>query len=135
MRSLTALKAGPLAYVAEDIEEQLDRLLHENFLSETGLMWFTEYPRYLKAIMMRLSKAPHMGDKDYLNTEILRQYQSKYLSLTSKVRDSDKPELLALRWMLEEFRVSLFAQSLGTKTPVSTKRIDKHFNKLLAGIN
>lgn len=130
-RELTAVKRGVAAYVAEDIESQLGRLLHESFLCETGLEWFAEYPRYLKAISARLSKVPHMGDKDRPYTELLSQYQSRYSVLQAKSSTSNRDELLTLRWMLEEFRVSLFAQSLGTRIAVSEKRIEKQFEKLL----
>ena len=129
-RVLGSLKTGALSYVAEDVEAQLSRLLHESFLSETGLVWFTEYPRYLKAVSTRLAKVPHMGDKDRPYTELLHQYQIKYDGLASKATGNDKDELLTLRWMLEEFRVSLFAQTLGTRVAVSEKRINKQFEKL-----
>lgn len=130
-RELSEAKRGAAAYVAEDIESQLGRLLHENFLSETGLVWFTEYPRYLKAISTRLDKVPHMGDKDRPYTELLSQYQSRYSALEAKSTASSREELSTLRWMLEEFRVSLFAQSLGTRIAVSEKRINKQIEKLL----
>ncbi|MFB0989187.1 MAG: DUF3418 domain-containing protein, partial [Gammaproteobacteria bacterium] len=130
-RVVSGLKKGALAYVAEDVENQLSGLLHEGFLSETGLMWFAQYPRYLKALSIRLNKAPHMGDKDRPNTVLLSQYQDRYSSLKSKCAANDKEGLLILRWMLEEFRVSLFAQTLGTHIPVSEKRLEKQFEKLL----
>jgi len=129
-RAIAEFKQEALAYVAEDIEKQLAGLLHESFLSETGLVWFTEYPRYLKAISVRLSKAPHMGDKDKPNTELLSQYWQRYTALESKATASDKTELQTLRWMLEEYRVSLFAQTLGTRIAVSEKRINKLFETL-----
>ena len=130
-RILSSLKKGALAYVAEDIENQLVCLLHEGFLSETGLVWFAQYPRYLKAVSMRLSKVPHMGDKDRSNTELLSQYQLRYRGLLSKAASKDTVELHLLRWMLEEFRVSVFAQTLGTHIQVSEKRLDKQFEKIL----
>ena len=80
---------------------------------------------------MRLKKVPHMGEKDWPNTELLSRYQVRYSSAESKAAGSDKEELLMLRWMLEEFRVSLFAQTLGTHIPVSEKRLDKQFEKVL----
>jgi ATP-dependent helicase HrpA len=130
-RIVSGLKKGALDYVAEDVENQLGGLLHEGFLSETGLVWFAQYPRYLKALSIRLNKAPHMGDKDRLNTVLLSHFQDRYRSLKSKCAANDKDELLILRWMLEEFRVSLFAQKLGTYIPVSEKRLEKQFEKLL----
>ena len=130
-RILSSLKKGALAYVAEDIENQLMCLLHEGFLSETGLVWFAQYPRYLKAVSMRLSKVPHMGDKDRSNTELLSQYQLRYRGLLSKAASKDTVELHLLRWMLEEFRVSVFAQTLGTHIQISEKRLDKQFEKVL----
>ncbi|MEX0964985.1 MAG: ATP-dependent RNA helicase HrpA [Pseudohongiellaceae bacterium] len=132
-RALSKIRRGALAYVAEDIDAQLGRLLYPNFLSETGMAWFTEYPRYLNAIATRLNKAPHMGDKDRPYTELLCNYQSRYSALEEKVMDSDRAELLKLRWMLEEFRVSLFAQTLGTRVAVSEKRINKQFEKIQIG--
>ena len=130
-RILSSLKKGALAYVVEDIENQLMCLLHEGFLSETGLVWFAQYPRYLKAVSMRLSKVPHMGDKDRSNTELLSQYQLRYRGLLSKAASKDTVELHLLRWMLEEFRVSVFAQTLGTHIQISEKRLDKQFEKVL----
>ena len=130
-RVVSDLKKGALAYVAEDVENQLAGLLHEGFLSETGLVWFAQYPRYLKAVSMRLKKVPHMGEKDWPNTELLSRYQVRYSGAESKAAGSDKEGLLMLRWMLEEFRVSLFAQTLGTHIPVSEKRLDKQFEKVL----
>ena len=130
-RVLSDIKNGDLAYVAEDIESQLTALLHEGFLAETGLVWFSQYPRYLKAVSMRLNKVPHMGDKDLPNTELLSQYQLRYWNLQSKKEGVDRKELLTLRWMLEEYRVSVFAQKLGTHIPVSVKRLDKQFENIL----
>lgn len=128
-RVVATLRNGALAYVAKDVESQLNRLLHESFLSETGLVWFSQYPRYLKAISIRLDKAPHMGDKDRPNTELLSQYQQRYRALQSNAASGDNKDLSTLRWMLEEFRVSLFAQKLGTHIPVSEKRLEKQFEK------
>jgi len=130
-RVVSGLKKGALAYVAEDVENQLDGLLHEGFLFETGLVWFAQYPRYLKALSMRLNKVPHMGDKDRPNTVLLSQYQDRYRTLKSKSASRHKEGLFILRWMLEEFRVSLFAQTLGTHIPISGKRLDKQFEKIL----
>lgn len=130
-RILSDLKKGALAYVAEDVEGQLVNLLHEGFLAETGLVWFSQYPRYLKAVSMRLSKVPHMGDKDLLNTKLLSKYHRKYAVLKSQGGLNNAEDLQTLRWMIEEFRVSLFAQTLGTHMPVSEKRLDKQLQKLL----
>jgi ATP-dependent helicase HrpA len=62
----------------------------------------------------------------------LAQYWEKYETLQGHRLENECPELNLLRWMLEEFRVSLFAQALGTRIPVSAKRIDAQFEKLLS---
>ena len=131
-RSIKQFQGSTLDYVKLDIENQLDALLYENFLSKTGLLWFTEYPRYLSAIDVRLEKAPHMGDKDQINTELLTHYWNKYQSLSEQGSSADNLDTTTLRWMIEEFRVSVFAQKLGTSIAVSAKRLDKQIDKILS---
>ena len=119
-----------LDYLRSDIEQQLRYLIYPDFLSDTGLPWLTEYPRYFEAINLRLSKAPHMGGKDKLHTIQLTRYWRDFETLRDQTTLVDVVELNSLRWMIEEYRVSLFAQALGTRVSVSAKRLDKQIAKL-----
>ncbi len=133
-RQLQKLTASSLTYLLDDINRQLHNLVFEGFLSATGLDWLQQYPRYFKAINIRLAKAPHMGEKDRSHTAQLAHYWDKYesLALAESGPGSSHAETRMLRWMLEEFRVSLFAQGLGTRMPVSVKKIDQHIENLLS---
>jgi ATP-dependent helicase HrpA len=130
LRRVQDFKGGNLDYLRVDIENQIGTLVDDNFLAESGLRWLVEYPRYLKAIELRLAKAPHMGERDLPNTELMASYWRRYEKLSDRLVVSQKPDYSVLRWMLEEYRVSLFAQALGTRMPVSAKRLDKQFEKL-----
>ncbi len=114
-----------LNYLKQDVEQQLQQLLQTGFLARGGLEWIGEYPRYLQAIQLRLDKVPHMGDKDQPATELLSQLWGIFTDLVNDPALRDEKALNMLRWSIEEFRVSLFAQVLGTKFPVSEKRISK----------
>lgn len=132
IRRIEEVKGNTLAYLKIDIQSQLEALVYENFISKTGLLWLAEYPRYFKAIELRLDKFPHMGDKDLPNTKLLAEYWKRYNALSDSLVVSQGSDYSALRWMLEEYRVSLFAQSLGTSMAVSAKRLDKQFEKVVA---
>ena len=96
----------------------------------TSYDWLKELPRYLKASQLRIAKAPHLGAKDESNSLELISLMSRWSKLESDPRLCNSQELELLRWMIEEYRVSLFAQSLGTKIPVSAKRIEAQFEKI-----
>ena len=72
-----------------------------------------------------MQKAPHLGAKDLLFTKEITKYWSEYENLRQIVASDEFNSLDEIRWMIEEYRVSLFAQPLGTKIPVSAKRIRK----------
>jgi ATP-dependent helicase HrpA len=124
------LKNGSLNYAFNDISSQLDRLLPKELLVRTSYDWLKELPRYLKASQLRIAKAPHLGAKDESNSLELISLMSRWSKLESDPRLCNSQELELLRWMIEEYRVSLFAQSLGTKIPVSAKRIEAQFEKI-----
>ncbi|MEZ5492098.1 MAG: ATP-dependent RNA helicase HrpA [Gammaproteobacteria bacterium] len=119
---------GPLY---EDIVSQLDNLLGEDFLYCVPFEWLKEYPRYLQAMDQRLDRAVSQKARDSELFGQVRPHWQKLLLLDRKTHGSlnafveDKPELASIRWMIEEFRVSLFAQQLRTRMPVSSKRLDK----------
>jgi ATP-dependent helicase HrpA len=129
--SIRLLKNGSLNYAYEDISAQLDQLLPKELLLKTSYDWLKELPRYLKASQLRIAKAPHFGVKDESNSLELNGLMNRWSKLESDPSLRDSQELALLRWMIEEYRVSLFAQSLGTKIPISAKRIEGQFKKAL----
>ncbi|MYM62776.1 ATP-dependent RNA helicase HrpA [Pseudomaricurvus sp. HS19] len=122
-----------IATAAGDINVQLQRLLYPGFLYATPLQWLQQYPRYLKAIELRLEKAPSQIQRDKMWTAELEQLWQPWLE-----RQQKEGELLfaaneraqEYRWMLEEYRVSLFAQTLKTIAPVSDKRLKKLWSEI-----
>ena len=127
LRSLAELNSKEFGYFIDDIKRQLHHLMTEKSLLETKFDWLKQYPRYLNAIQFRLSRIPHLGNKDREHTEELTMHWLKYEELCKQHLVKNPGELTHLRWMLEEYRVSLFAQNLGTKIPVSGKRLEKQF--------
>lgn len=125
----------------EDVHRQLAELFHHGFLSSTTWELLREYPRYLEAIKHRASRWGGAGlAADTAKMLELQKYERDFQQLVearpnlawrpeSGGRPTERPQPLGsladLRWMLEEYRVSLFAQQLGTKVPVSAKRLEK----------
>jgi ATP-dependent helicase HrpA len=99
-----------------DMKDQLDHLVYPGFLDSADHSRLRHYPRYLKAMLARFEKLPNPRDAQ-LQAEISQRWQ-RYLK-------NPRPELEEYRWMIEELRVSLFAQELRTPFPVSAKRLDK----------
>lgn len=117
-----------LAATFSDIKQQLEHLIFKGFMSEVPWDWLEQYPRYLKAILVRLEKAPLDIQKDKLATRQLQQHWEKHSARLHKDGEAVYRQNTAwqhFRWMLEEFRVSVFAQTLKTRAPVSEKRLDK----------
>jgi ATP-dependent helicase HrpA len=123
---LARLDASPAlpAEASADIRQQLDHLICPGFLLGTPDRWLREYPRYLEAIRLRLERLARAPLKDRQKAAILRPWWQDYLRFASHVNASAAPtELMEYRWLLEEFRVSLFAQELKTALPVSVERL------------
>ena len=130
---LAGLEAGKWLDFREDVERQLQRLLQARFQRDTPWEWLSQYPRYLKALRSRAERLGGQYAKDQKNTALLQK-------LAQPLWDSvaDRPGLLLLcapasqyRWMLEELRVSLFAQNLGTRQAVSEKRLQEQWRAVL----
>ncbi|MFT4888773.1 MAG: ATP-dependent helicase HrpA [Pseudohongiellaceae bacterium] len=120
-------KSSAIDYAVSDITAQLSNLVFDGFLEQTPVSWLQQFPRYLAAIEQRLSKAPHLGPKDQEISKEISQHWKRYERLRDSIEIHDNELVVQLRWMLEEYRVSAFAQNLGTKVPVSAKRIQKKF--------
>lgn len=125
-----------LTYAVADIQQQLPRLFYSGCLYLTPLKWLQQYSRYLKAISLRLEKVPTNVNQDralIAEIELLwKPYQERLSTDSEGIRLFNQlfnKELQEYRWMVEELRVSLFAQSLGTLLPVSIKRLNKQWEK------
>ncbi|GGB95173.1 ATP-dependent RNA helicase [Marinobacterium zhoushanense] len=118
--------------ILNDIKQQLTGLMHVHYLSETPDLWLEQYPRYLEAIEMRLDRFQRELRQQTVWTEQLQTLQQQYEKRReeAKAQDSLSDGLREYRWWLEEYRVSLFAQQLGTRFSVSEKRLRKRLAEL-----
>jgi ATP-dependent helicase HrpA len=109
----------------QDMREQLNGLIYPGFLLETPTDRLTELPRYLEAMEKRLERLERDPNQDQAGLALIKPHQRRLQETLSRhqqkaIRD---PALNQIRWMLEEYRVSLFAQALGTRERVSEKRL------------
>ncbi|WP_426935076.1 ATP-dependent RNA helicase HrpA [Pseudomonas fulva] len=118
------------AVALNDFKQQLGNLVYPGFVRETPAVWFKELPRYLRAIELRLEKLGSQVQKDRVWSGELANLWAQYKARADKhAQEGKRDEQLALyRWWLEEYRVSLFAQQLGTKVPISDKRLSKQWS-------
>lgn len=118
--------------LSTDIREQLTRLVYEGLFAATPWEHLQHLPRYLKAILLRIDKYGSNPDRDAIHAADLKKWQQKFQERLEKQRKAGNidPKLIEFRWMLEELRVSLFAQRLRTPYPISWKRLDKVWSEL-----
>ncbi|MBI2477260.1 MAG: DUF3418 domain-containing protein, partial [Planctomycetia bacterium] len=116
-----------------DIRKQLERLTADGFWTATPWSWLTQYPRYLQAILVRWDKLiTGGGARDRQLMLELAPHQQRYDEAAAAVGVTNE-SLAALdeyRWMLEEFRISLFAQQIGTSIKISPQRLEKQWGKV-----
>ncbi|MCK0536126.1 ATP-dependent RNA helicase HrpA [Alcanivorax quisquiliarum] len=112
------------AHAHRDIKRQLGELMFPGFPLQVPARWLAEYPRYFKALAHRLEKLGGQIGRDRALVAELEALWEQYQTRAGEQPLWQQPEPLQLyRWMLEEYRVSLFAQQLGTRMPVSAKRL------------
>nr|WP_239521370.1 ATP-dependent RNA helicase HrpA [Blastococcus saxobsidens] len=123
----------PDAAVA-DLRRQMTGLLHRGFVATTGRRRLPDLVRYLKGMAHRLEKLPANAVRDELWMQQVAAVTADYEQLRRQVPSTGGPDdpVVRVRWMLEELRVSLFAQAVGTPRPVSEQRIVKAIDALLA---
>ena len=126
-RQISRASSPALLATLADVRGQLDGLVHRGFVTETGVRRLPDLIRYLRGIEQRMDKAPANVVRDRQATYTIQTLTEEYRRRLDGVPAGKhpSPELLEVRWMLEELRVSLFAQTLGTPQPVSDKRIRK----------
>jgi len=145
MRVLEAPLPSTWESCTTDVRAQLTRLLPPAFMLTTAWEWLVHVPRYLAAILQRFESIRGGGHaRDMESTAELRQWQARLEAMERKhfggvvesrgVADSSDftrlgAALVRHRWMLEEYRVSLFAQRLRTAIPVSAERLERHWRE------
>ncbi len=119
-----------LAFSISDINQQLAQLFQPGLVYNTPPQWFNQYLKYLRALQQRLEKAQLNVQKDKLNMLAIEPHWQRlveYLEKEGSYRLAQNAALMDYRWWIEEYRISLFAQTLKTQVPVSDKRLDKQW--------
>ena len=126
-KKLQALKSHAAAQ--SDMQSQLQALIHKRFVAETEHSQLTHFPRYLKAMQVRMDKLRTDPARD---TRLMAEWQQAAMPWQRAMKGGAQgdPKMQEFRWMLEELRVSLFAQELKTPMPVSVKRLQKVWEAL-----
>ncbi len=125
--ALGQLDENAWRYAIADMQQQLQALLGEHFLLRVNDRQIREYPRFLRALAYRIEKLNGHRQKDQRGTEAIAPHIERLQQLAGEFYENldvaSGP--VEYRWMLEEYRVSLFAQAVGTRVPVSAKRLDR----------
>ena len=124
---------GRFSSAKGDIRQHIKRLAAEDFLAQIPWRWLQHFPRYFQAVVSRIEKLPTTATtKDREASTELNAYWQRYEQASEHhaVQAIVDPELERFRWMIEEYRVSLFAQNLGTSMTISAKRLDKQWKKV-----
>ena len=115
-------QAHPLAH--QDMQSNLEDLIYPGFLLDLEAPRLTQYPRYLQALQVRMERLHQDPQRDARLDAQVSPYWQRYLECLESSRDYDEA-MDDYRWLLHEFRVSVFAQALGTAEKVSIQRLDK----------
>jgi ATP-dependent helicase HrpA len=126
-------QARPYPAAAADVARQLEDLMPAGWIGRTPAGQLAHLPRYLKAIALRIDKLRADPARDERLLAELAALQAPWRRALAQRRGQADPRLEEFRWLLEELRVSLFAQELRTPTPVSVKRLQKAWQAIVAG--
>ncbi len=122
MATLTGDRFVP---AVSDMEEQIDRLIYPGFLASVGIDRLADLVRYVQAIGRRIEQLPDHVDRDHELMVRVQDLEAERDGLSDAIPGS--AGLIEIAWMLQELRVSLFAQDLGTKGKISEKRVREAF--------
>ena len=131
-QSLQAIaEARALGRVTQDVKSARERLVYPGFLSRTPWERLEHLPRYLKGGALRLQKYLASTERDQKHAGTVAALWAQYDERAKADRDAGRhdPKLEEFRWLIEELRISLFAQELRTPFPVSAKRLQKFWNE------
>ncbi|MFM8757250.1 MAG: DUF3418 domain-containing protein, partial [Limnohabitans sp.] len=127
-RKIKDTKNAPEA--TADCTQQLQRLMPKQFIAATSWPQLQHFARYLKAVTLRLDKVRADPARDAQRLTELRAQEQRYWRLVAERKGAQDARMLEFRWLLEELRVSFFAQELRTPQPVSVKRLEKAWSQL-----
>lgn len=126
-RELLVLDQSIFGRSVDDIEDQLDLMSLANFVYSRPAEIWQEYPRYLKALLLRLDRLPNNLQRDLAAIDDVDPWMDKVFKF------KNDPKIKELYLMLEEFRISLFSQPMKTKLPISPTRLQKLWDRLAIG--
>ncbi len=131
-RALSGSVDLPLLPALADMRAQVSRLVYRGFVADVGAAQLRQLPRYLGAVALRRERLPGAVGRDRLLMDQQTDLQEAYLHRVEALPPGRPPgaALTKVRWMLEELRVSLWAQHLGTAFPISTTRVRKALDAL-----
>ncbi|MBK9185791.1 MAG: DUF3418 domain-containing protein [Moraxellaceae bacterium] len=131
-KQLGSFKQATFAQAVADINHQLIEFKPSQFLAEVEPKRWQEYPRYLKALQIRLERLPNNLNRDVLACADIQkcwqQHQQKRSDYVARSVNMQPVE--DYRWLLEEYRISLFSQPMKTAVPISKERLNKLWQQL-----
>jgi ATP-dependent helicase HrpA len=118
-----------------DIKSQLEHLVYAGFIARTQAEWLVHVPRYLQAVDSRLDRLARDPVKDSQLQREVEPFWARWLAHMREGGEHEQtdPALARYRWMIEEYRVSLFAQQLGTAVKISAKRLEAQWAAIQLG--
>jgi len=117
-----------------DIREQLEHLFIPDFVAQIPVEWLQQYPRYVQALERRLEKLRGDPERDRRLLLDMQPLWQRYWARCVDTGNCEESELRRFRWLLEELRVSLFAQELGTLETVSVPRLEKQWKQIITAL-
>jgi ATP-dependent helicase HrpA len=130
---LARAAAPALVTSLDDVRTQVDRLVYPGFVSATGVRRLGDVARYLRAVAWRLDKLPDDPARDRERMRVVHRLEGDLAAATARLPTERQAAADRVRWMIEELRVSLFAQTIGTAYPVSEQRVRRELDTLRAG--
>ncbi|MPQ98635.1 ATP-dependent RNA helicase HrpA [Modestobacter sp. I12A-02628] len=122
------------AEVVADLRAQMGGLLYRGFVADAGPARLPDLVRYLKAMTYRLERLPANAARDALGAAQVEAVTAEYRQLLARTPRTGAPDdpVVQVRWMIEELRVAVFAQAIGTPRPISEQRVYKAIDKISA---
>jgi len=133
LKSMSGAVSLDRAMAYSDVKAHLERLMAPGFMVKNAWVRLQSFSRYLKAMEYRIEKLQGNGPRDRQSMIEFESLYKPYRQLVDKTQIRFGSELDEFGWLLEEWRVSLFAQPLGTREPVSLKRLTKRWSEIAKG--